>query len=64
MREFVAKFLNDMHFFRVVIVGGMTWGGLALVSPVGRALWEKMIYTAPVAFGVSVASISGVAKKP
>ena len=59
MLELWRKFLYDLHFVRALALGLMTLAGMALVSPVGRALWEKLLYTAPVAFGVGAASVSG-----
>lgn len=59
MLELWKKFLYDMHFVRAIVLGGLTWGGLALVSPMGRTILEKLLYTAPVAFGVATASVSG-----
>jgi hypothetical protein len=59
MIELWNKFLHDMHFVRAIVLGAVSWAGLAMVSPAGRTVVEKLLYTAPVAFGIGMSSISG-----
>ncbi len=64
MFEFFQRFLNDMHFFRSVVTGLMTWVGLAMVSPAGRTITEKLIYSLPAAAGVGIAAVGAGTRKP
>lgn len=64
MREFIHKFLNDMHFFRSCVTALLTWVGLAMVSPAGRTIAEKLIYSLPAAAGVGIAAVGAGTRKP